>query len=98
MLCETASLFHRKDHSNAPSNSEGGAGMWPDALAPDIDDVNNEKRNAFPFDVPAGENRVIWVEVHVPQNQTPGTYTGSVSVVGSGLNVSVPVTLLVWNF
>src|SRR5947207_7154939 len=81
-----------------PSNSEGGAGMWPDALVPDIDDVNNEKRNAFPFDVPAGENRVIWVEVHVPQNPTPGTYTGSVSVAGSGLNVSVPVPLLVWNF
>src|SRR5207253_10007730 len=39
-----------------PSNTEGGTGMWPDALVPDVDDVNNEKRNAFPFDVPGGEN------------------------------------------
>ena len=81
-----------------PSNTEGGTGMWPDALVPDVDEVVNEKRNAFPFDVPAGENRVIWVEVHVPQGQTPGTYTGSLAVSGAGLATSVPVTLLVWNF
>jgi len=80
------------------SNTEGGTGMWPDALVPDVDDVFNEKRNAFPFDVPSGENRVIWVEVHVPQGQTPGTYTGSISVSGTGISASVPVTLLVWNF
>jgi hypothetical protein len=31
------------------SNTEGGTGMWPDALVPDVDDVFNEKRNAFPL-------------------------------------------------
>jgi hypothetical protein len=80
------------------SNTEGGTGMWPDALVPDVDDMFNEKRNAFPFDVPSGQNRVIWVEVHVPQGQTPGTYTGSINVSGTGISASVPVTLLVWNF
>jgi hypothetical protein len=80
------------------SNTEGGTGMWPDALIPDLDDVNNEKRNAFPFDVPPGQNRVIWVEVHVPQTQAPGTYTGSVNVTGTGISASIPVTLLVWDF
>ena len=29
------------------SNTEGGTGMWPDALVPDVDDMFNEKRNAF---------------------------------------------------
>jgi hypothetical protein len=82
-----------------PSNLEGGTGPWPDALIPDIDEIANEKRNAFPFDVPAGENRVIWVEVHVPQDQTPGNYNGSLTVTGSGLGtVNVPVKLLVWDF
>lgn len=81
------------------SNTEGSTGMWPDALVPDVDETNNEKRNAFPFDVPAGENRVIWVEVHVPKGQTGGTYTGNMTVTGSGLGTqTVPVTLLVWNF
>jgi len=81
------------------SDAEGGTGLWPDALIPDVDEVANEKRNAFPFDVPSGQNRVVWVEVHVPQGQQPGTYQGSLTVTGSGLGtVTVPVTLLVWDF
>lgn len=82
-----------------PSNTEGGTGLWPDALVPDVDEVANEKRNAFPFDVPAGENRVVWVEVHVPENQAPGTYQGSLTVAGSDVeSVAVPVKILVWDF
>jgi Glycoside hydrolase 123 N-terminal domain/Glycoside hydrolase 123, catalytic domain len=95
--------LYREGYQNitTASNTEGGTGMWPDALIPDVDETANEKRNAFPFDVPSGENRVVWVEVHVPQGQTPGTYQGSVTVTGSGLgsgSVSVPVNLLVWDF
>jgi hypothetical protein len=83
-----------------PSNLEaGGPGMWPDPLVPDVDDIYNEKRNAFPFDVPDGENRVVWVEVHIPQNQPAGLYNGSVDVSGANLgSLSVPVSLVVWNF
>jgi hypothetical protein len=41
----------------------------------------------------------VWVEVHVPQGQQIGTYQGGVIVSGTGLPaVSVPVTLLVWDF
>src|SRR4051794_12983767 len=40
-----------------PSSSEGRPGLWPDALVPDVDAFVGEKRNAFPFDVPAGEQR-----------------------------------------
>lgn len=83
---------------STPSNIEGATGRWPDALVPDVDEVANEKRNAFPFDVPSGENRVIWVDVHVPVTQTPGTYTGTLAVNGSFGTVNVPVTLVVWNF
>ena len=83
-----------------PSNLEsGGTGLWPDPLIPDRDDIFNEKRNAFPLDVPAGENRVVWVEVHVPESQTAGTYSGAATITGTGLgSVGVPVTLVVWNF
>jgi hypothetical protein len=73
--------------------------MWPDALIPDTDEVAGEKRNAFPFNVPANENRVIWVEVLVPQNATAGTYTGSVTVTSSDAgSASVPVSCTVWAF
>src|SRR5215813_13767324 len=74
--------LYREGYQNitTPSNIEGGTGLWPDALIPDVDEVANEKRNAFPFDVPAGENRVVWVEVHVPSGQPIGTYQGSLTV------------------
>jgi hypothetical protein len=87
-------------NTTIPSNDEGRpVGRWPDPLIPDIDAVANEKRNAFPFDVPSGENRVIWVEVLVPLGQAAGLYQGSVVVSGSGLGtVSIPMTLLVWDF
>src|SRR5438874_2772538 len=48
-----------------PSSVEGKAGAWPDALVPDVDDYVGEKRRAFPFDVPAGETRAVWVTVYV---------------------------------
>src|SRR5207244_12447029 len=42
----------------------GAAGMWPDALVPDVDPIAGEKRNAFPFDVPASESRAVLVDIH----------------------------------
>ena len=55
-----------------PSSVEGTAGPWPDALVPDVDAFVGEKRRAFPFDVPAGEARAIWVELFVPPTATAG--------------------------
>jgi uncharacterized protein (TIGR03382 family) len=40
---------------STPSALDGDTGAWPDALVPDMDEVEGERRNAFPFDVPAGE-------------------------------------------
>lgn len=51
------------------SDLEGAPGLWPDALIPTVDPFYGESRNAFPVTVPAGENRVAWVDVLVPQDQ-----------------------------
>ncbi len=81
------------------SSPDGATGLWPDPLVPDVDQYFGETRNAFPFDVPAGESRAIWIEVFVPPGTPPGEYTGSVSVTGSGLtSVDVPVHLRVRGF
>src|SRR5438105_3443805 len=48
------------------TGGDGAAGMWPDALVPDVDPIAGEKRNAFPFDVPAGESRAVLVDVPAP--------------------------------
>jgi len=81
-----------------PSAIDGGTGRWPDALVPDVDDVVGEKRNAFPFDVPAGESRAIWVEVHVPPGAPSGVYGGDVTVTSAEGEAKIPVSLSVWDF
>ena len=67
-----------------PSSVEGRAGPWPDALVPDVDAFAGEKRRAFPFDVPAGESRAVWVELFVPESAAPGGYRGSVRMSADG--------------
>jgi uncharacterized protein (TIGR03382 family) len=81
-----------------PSAVDGGTGRWPDALVPAVDEVVGERRNAFPFTVPASETRALWVEVHVPADAEAGDYHGSVDVTWDGGAVTVPVTLTVWPF
>jgi len=63
-----------------PSSPDPKPGLWPDGLIPDIDELVGEKRLAFPFAVPPGEARAIWVDVHVPQGTRPGSYQGSIWV------------------
>jgi hypothetical protein len=82
-----------------PSSIEGRTGPWPDALVPDVDGFAGEKRRAFPFEVPAGQARAIWVELFVPTSATPGVYHGSVRVTAEGrAPATVPVELLVHKF
>jgi hypothetical protein len=80
------------------SANDGALGMIPDALVPDVDEVVGEKRNAFPFDVAAGESRAIWVEVHVPQSANAGVYQGAVTLHSADGDQQVPVKLTVWDF
>jgi len=81
----------------AQSGGDGATGMWPDALVPDVDPIAGEKRNAFPFSVPANESRAILVDVHAPQTTPAGKYTGTLHVTG-GVTQDVPVELTVWDF
>lgn len=81
------------------SDLEGDTGLWPDALIPAVDPIYGEARDAFPLDVPAGENRVAWVDVLVPPDLPPGRYDGELLVTGDGgLLVTVPVHLTVLKF
>jgi glycosyl hydrolase family 123 len=81
-----------------PSAADGAPGRWPDALVPDVDEVVGEKRNAFPFDVAAGESRAIWVEVHVPAGAPAGAVKGQVTVTTAAGEAAIPVTVEVRDF
>jgi glycosyl hydrolase family 123 len=80
-----------------PSNVQGAAGRWPDVMVPAVDDVDNQPRNAFPYDVPANEQQPIFVEYHVPSTAAPGWYQGQVHV-GGGAHADVTVKLYVHAF
>ncbi len=79
------------------SGGDGASGLWPDALVPDVDPLVGEKRNAFPFDVPANQSRVVFVDLHVPASAAAGVYSGTL-VVSGGVSAQVPVQLTVWDF
>jgi MYXO-CTERM domain-containing protein len=82
-----------------PSNLEGAAGLWPDPLVPDQDEIALEKRSAFPFDVPAAESRVVWVDILVPANANAGDYAGELTVEVNGAAAgTVPIALHVGTF
>jgi hypothetical protein len=63
-----------------PSVPEAKLGAWPDGLIPDVDEFTGEKRQAFPFFVPPGEARALWVDVHVPEDAPSGAYQGRIWV------------------
>ena len=82
-----------------PSSVEGHAGPWPDALVPDVDRYVGETRRAFPFAVPKGQARAIWVDVFVPARTPPGLYRGDLTLEAAGQPpVKIPVELTVHGF
>ena len=85
------------------SNCEGGAGLWPDALIPDVDVYAKETRNAFPVTLPAGKGAVVlWVDLFVPPGTAPGNYslsvTATVAEVQDVASPSLPLALEVLPF
>jgi hypothetical protein len=53
---------------------------------------------ALPFDVFAGQNQPIWVDVHVPKEAPAGVYRGTFRVAAREGKAEIPVTLTVWGF
>jgi MYXO-CTERM domain-containing protein len=81
-----------------PSGSIGSKGRFPDGLIPDVDESDGQTRSAFPFSVPAGETRALWVDILVPMEAPAGRYAGSIHVTGDGFDVTVPMELEVLGF
>ena len=82
-----------------PSLTGGATGLWPDPLVPRVDRYFHERRNAFPFRILKGQDQPLWIEVFVPEDARPGTYSASASVLENGrLKFSVPLSLTVWAF
>lgn len=75
-------------------------GRWPDALIPSVDPLYGKERPGFAIaKLPAGENRVFWVDVLVPMTQQQGLYAGELVLRSDSLeDRRIPVRLDVRNF
>jgi hypothetical protein len=85
------------------SNQPMGPGWYPDALIPFTDPetgkpLSGARLTAVPFDVKAGNNQPIWVDLLVPRSAEPGKYTGTYTVTSNEGNFTGPISVKVWNF
>jgi len=90
------------------SNRPLGSGTYPEPLIPFNDPetgsplcATSATLKACNATISAGQNQPYWIDISVPRgatNSPPGTYTGTISITATQGNVTVPVTLTVWNF
>lgn len=85
------------------SNRPLGAGWYPDILEP-IAGASQDRgawigRNYVAgFDVPAGQNQPIWIDIFVPPNAQPGRYHAELTVTSDHGVAKGAVGLTVWDF
>jgi len=73
-------------------------GRYPDPLVPFVDPYDGDPV-AAPFDLAPDETGAIYVDIEVPRDTTPGTYTGTATVTADGLDpVDLSIALEVWAF
>jgi MYXO-CTERM domain-containing protein len=100
-LAGSSALVYREGFLDiaTASNQNGATGLWPDPLIPKVDAFYGETRNAFPASITAGQTQAFWVELHVPDGQAPGLYTGKATVTdGAGATTDVALTVHVRAF
>jgi hypothetical protein len=84
-------------------NSPLGGGWYPDGLIPFVDpatgeDLSGAELDAVPFDLAAGKNQPVWVDVLVRREAPAGEYTGTLVVTSDQGEATVTLDLTVWNF
>ncbi len=80
-----------------------GNAYVPDILVPFYDPYDSgTPAVGTPFNVQPGTTQGVWVNISIPAvapvgSQTPGLYTGYVTVQGNGVYAQIPINLTVWN-
>jgi hypothetical protein len=75
-------------------------GLIPDALVPFDAPVKKPShgQGGAPFDIAAGRNQAVWVDIYVPKWASAGTYAGTVRVVEGGVTTRrIPLQLNVYD-
>ncbi|MBN1460161.1 MAG: S-layer homology domain-containing protein [Armatimonadetes bacterium] len=83
-------------------NRSEGPGWYPDGLIPFVDpttgnDLTGAELDAVPFDLAAGQNQPIWIDVFVPRTVTSGHYAATFTVTSDQGESTVSLALTVWD-
>ncbi len=111
VIPQTSFTLYREKYVNVSSSSPNwggankpkGAGWYPDALIPFTDPetgkpLSGATLTAVPFNVKAGNNQPIWVDLLVPQDAKPGQYAGAYTVTSDQGEFTGRISVTVWNF
>lgn len=93
----------RPSHQEWSANPTRGKGWYADALIPFVDpdtgkDIQGAELDAVPFELAAGYNQPIWVDVYVPRSASAGEYQGTFSVKSDRGVEQGNINLTVWDF
>ena len=85
------------------SNQPLAPGWYADALIPFADPntgkpLSGAAITAVPFDLKAGANQPIWVDLLVPREAAAGEYSGTYTVTSKQGDTTGSIALKVWNF
>lgn len=94
----TGAVENEPGSQPAPKNSPTHDGRVPDPLIPFIDPYTPGRQVGAPFDVTAGLNQPVWLDVYIPAGTAAGTYTGTITVSATSQTPAfIPISLTVWN-
>jgi len=60
--------------------------------------LSGARFDAVPFDLTAGLNQPVWVDVYIPRSAVPGAYAAGITVTSDQGETVASASLTVWNF
>jgi hypothetical protein len=79
------------------TNHSLGPGRYADPLIP-LAAAGTPRLRALPVDLTSREPAVIWADIFVSRDTSPGSYEGSIHFTTNESTIDVPVFLTVWDF
>ncbi|MGF1988234.1 MAG: glycoside hydrolase domain-containing protein [Nostoc sp. ZfuVER08] len=96
-------VTHASPNKKGSTNPSLGTGWYADGLIPFVNpenkkDITGAELDAVPFNLKAGYNQPIWVDIFVPRNTQAGNYEGTFTVSSDQGKMAGKIHLKVWNF